>query len=291
MNYSLLCLHTVFNGSEMEAVMGPRTSYVTMLRDPVEVFESQYSFYGFSEFYGLSLGRIQTTLEMIVIQFSAEDFASAPKTEKLLRRKSGQGRNQMLFDLGLDSKDMDNDTKVESKIKEIDDRFNLVMMQESFSESLVLLKEELCWDLDDVTNFKLNGRKKGIKKTLSEETRSRLRDFLKADYKLYNYFQKKFKKKIESYGKEKMKEEVAKLEIKNEEITRECSITPAENQKLGRNQKWWGKNVVGYTTKNSSKEECLLMTMSELAFIDKIRTKQREQAEKIILEQSQLKPN
>ena len=58
MNYSLLCLHTVFDGSEMEAVMGPRTSYVTMLRDPIEVYESQYSFYNFRRFYGLSLGRI-----------------------------------------------------------------------------------------------------------------------------------------------------------------------------------------------------------------------------------------
>ena len=64
MNYSLLCLHTVFDGSEMEAVMGPRTSYVTMLRDPIEVFESQYSFYDFSGFYGISLGRMRTTLEI-----------------------------------------------------------------------------------------------------------------------------------------------------------------------------------------------------------------------------------
>ena len=98
----------------------------------------------------------------------------------------------MLFDFGLDPKDMDNGSMVESKIKEIDDRFNLVMMQESFSESLVLLKEELCWDLDDVTNFKLNGRKEGVKKTLSNETRSKLRDFLRADYKLYNHFKETF---------------------------------------------------------------------------------------------------
>merc|ERR1711915_1108778 len=146
-----------------------------------------YSFFGLNGFYGLNL----------------EDFAVAPKTGKLLQRVGKQGRNQMLFDFGLDPKDMDNDSMVESKIKEIDDRFNLVMMQESFCESLVLLKEELCWGLVDVTNFKLNGRKEGVKKTLSNYTRSKLREFLRADYKLYNHFKEKLKNKIKSFGREK----------------------------------------------------------------------------------------
>ena len=197
----------------------------------------------------------------------------------------------MLYDLGLDPKDMDNDSKVDSKIKEIDERFNLVMMQDSFSESLVLLKEELCWDLNDVTNFKLNGRQEGVKKILSNETRSKLRDYLKADYQLYNHFRKKLLMKIESFGLEKMREEVAKMESKNEEITQECSITSVENQKLEGNQKWWGANVIGYTTGNSSKEECSLMTMSEFAYIKRIRKKQNEQAERIILGQNQLEQN
>merc|ERR1711915_243167 len=222
-----------------------------------------YSFFGLNGFYGLSL----------------EDFALAPKTGKLLQRVGKQGRNQMLFDFGLDPKDMDNDSMVESKIQEIDNRFNLVMLQESFSESLVLLKEELCWDLDDVINFKLNGRKEGVKKTLSNETRSKLRDFLRADYKLYNHFREKLNSKIESFGREKMHEEVAKLESRNEEITQECSINSVENQKLRSSQKWWGANIIGYTTSNSSSEDCLLMTMSELAFIERIRTKQKELAE------------
>ena len=66
MNYSLLCLHTVFNGPEMEAVMGSNTSYVTMLRDPVEVFESEYSFYNLSKFYGMSLGSMQIIFKVAI---------------------------------------------------------------------------------------------------------------------------------------------------------------------------------------------------------------------------------
>ena len=57
MNYSLLCLHVRFNKLEMEAVMGVGTAYVTMLRDPVDVFESQYGYYGLGGFYGMSIGK------------------------------------------------------------------------------------------------------------------------------------------------------------------------------------------------------------------------------------------
>ena len=193
----------------------------------------------------------------------------------------------MLFDLGLDPKDMDNESKVELKIKEIDERFNLVMIKEKFSESLVLLKEELCWDFNDVTNFKLNGRRNEAKARLNNETRSKLKEFLKADYMLYDHFKEKLKKKIEAYGNAKMDEEVAKLETKNVEITKECSITSEDNRKLGGNQKWWGANLIGYKAGNSSKEECLLMTMSELAFIERIRKKQRDEAKRILSNQNQ----
>ena len=58
MNYSMLCLHTRFNRQEMEAVMREGTTYVTMLRDPVDVFESQYGYYGLGGFFGMSIGKI-----------------------------------------------------------------------------------------------------------------------------------------------------------------------------------------------------------------------------------------
>ena len=56
MSYSILCLHTRFNKKEMEKVMGDNTVYVTMLRDPVDVFESQYGYYKLEKQFGMSLG-------------------------------------------------------------------------------------------------------------------------------------------------------------------------------------------------------------------------------------------
>ena len=44
--------------------------------------------------------------------------------------------------------------KVEEKIKEVEQRFNLVMITEHWDQSLVLMKDELCWHTEDLTSLK-----------------------------------------------------------------------------------------------------------------------------------------
>ena len=57
MNYSILCLHTRYDREEMDKVMGDKAYFVTMLRDPIQVFESQYSYYKLGEQFGMNLGK------------------------------------------------------------------------------------------------------------------------------------------------------------------------------------------------------------------------------------------
>ena len=68
-----------------------------MLRHPVELFRSMYDYLDMGKYYynGTSL----------------EDYACAPKVGPLTdRRMAHIGRNQMMWDLGMDHKDFD-DTK------------------------------------------------------------------------------------------------------------------------------------------------------------------------------------
>ncbi|KAB0405320.1 hypothetical protein E2I00_010024, partial [Balaenoptera physalus] len=68
-------------------------------------------------------------------------------------------RNLLFFDLGYDS-DLDpRSPQVQEHILEVERRFHLVLLQEYFDESLVLLKDLLCWELEDVLYFKLNARR------------------------------------------------------------------------------------------------------------------------------------
>ena len=64
-----------------------------------------------------------------------------------------------MWDLGVDADKIHDNDAVEKKIQEMDEHFHLVMILEHFEESLIPMKDILCWDTNDITNLKLNARK------------------------------------------------------------------------------------------------------------------------------------
>ena len=64
-------------------------------------------------------------------------------------------KNQQLWDLGLHTEDMENQEKVDAKIRELDSQFDFVILAEFFDEGLVILAKLLCWDLEDVRIFQI----------------------------------------------------------------------------------------------------------------------------------------
>ena len=105
-----------------------------------------------------------------------------------------------MFDFGLPVNDNDNTATVQSKIKEIEDTFDLIMIVEHFDESIVFLKHLLCWDYSDLTSLKLNVHDETSKSTLSDKARKKLKDWLSSDYSMYDHFKEIFQKKIEAFG-------------------------------------------------------------------------------------------
>merc|ERR1712198_588768 len=148
-----------------EKSLGPGAAYVTIMRDPVDLFESLWSYAGLSSYYNTDL----------------ETFALSPKLGQLATRAyRNLGRNQMLWGAGLSGRYMDNMTAIDNKIAEIDKTFHLVMMADRFDESVILMKDLLCWDFNDVVNFKLNSRKENKKIQISDEARQALREYFAA---------------------------------------------------------------------------------------------------------------
>ncbi|KAH9369568.1 hypothetical protein HPB48_020681 [Haemaphysalis longicornis] len=68
------------------------------------------------------------------------------------------GTNQMSFDLGLEPAFFENVSAVHVFTEQMDAIFDLVMVAERINESLVLLRDLLRWDYDDVVVFKHNTR-------------------------------------------------------------------------------------------------------------------------------------
>lgn len=152
----------------------------------------------------------------------------------------------MLFDFGVEMKFIRNESAVVNKIKEIEANFDLVLIQEKFLESIILLKDALHWTFEEMSFVQLNSR--GNKKQsadLSPEALNSLKKWLWPDYMLYNHFHAKFNHITEQFGAERMSsklEEYQQLNVKCE--------SPIESRL------------------------CFLHHMKELPFIDLLRVEQ-----------------
>ena len=82
---------------------------------------------------------------------------------------------------------------------------------------------------------------------ISPELRSRLESIMAPDYKVYNHFKPIFEKKLESFGQDRMAQEIRDLRRVNEEVMKRCKFSEVDNAKLSGENKWWGTaNLMGY---------------------------------------------
>ena len=65
-------------------------------------------------------------------------------------------------------------------------RFHLVMLMEHFEESLILLKDTLRWEMNNLLFFKLNTREESTVSKLSPELRAKALQWNGIDWKLSN---------------------------------------------------------------------------------------------------------
>ena len=65
-------------------------------------------------------------------------------------------KHVLLHDFGVPLKT--NEEMIEKKIREIEETFDLVMIVEHFDASMVLLRNLLQWNFEDLTSLKLNAR-------------------------------------------------------------------------------------------------------------------------------------
>ncbi|KAH9369570.1 hypothetical protein HPB48_020683 [Haemaphysalis longicornis] len=147
--FDVLAHHARFNEAEMRAVLGPDPAFITIVREPASLFESLYSYYDLESETHLSLE------ELVAGRASSDDTLRWLAFE---RGWSKVGTNQMSFDLGLEPAFFENVSAVHAFTQRLDATFNLVMVAERMNESLVLLRDLLRWDLDDVVIFKHNTR-------------------------------------------------------------------------------------------------------------------------------------
>ncbi|KAM8973278.1 galactose-3-O-sulfotransferase 4 [Pelodytes ibericus] len=206
--YDILCHHMRFNGPEVRKIMAPDSVYFTILRDPATMAESSFSYY-----------RAVSSAFKKSPSFRA--FIDDPsKYYKPGERSNHYARNLLWFDLGFNPDASFTETLARAGARAVEGIFHLVLMAEHFDESMVLLKEELCWDLDDVVSFKLNIRE--AHKLLERTEKEKLRSWNALDWYLYTYFNRTFWEKVESFGRVRMDKEVTILRERRKQLADLC---------------------------------------------------------------------
>merc|ERR1711874_541084 len=75
----------------------------------------------------------------------------------------------------------------------------------------------------------------------------------------------------EAFGSGRMEGELGELRKANEAVMKKCDFSAADNNKISGVNKWWGQaNLVGYLVEQDVDEECELMAMSEISYVNRV---------------------
>lgn len=222
--------------------MGKSTFTFTIIRDPVDQFESLYVYMGLNKFYGKDF----------------IDFVRALKKNKynvtdVNRRAVGGlfGRNQIAFDLGMSPAEFDNKPLIIKEwIEQLDKQFELVLIAEKMEQSLILLADFLCWPLEYVTHLELNARKPEMNVRLTQDERDSLAKWLNVDTMLYRHFSQRLDDHVTNFNERNkpdwMEEQMQILRRLNSQVVERCVIERVGNEKLKGKFLETSNSIMGY---------------------------------------------
>ncbi|XP_030838132.1 galactosylceramide sulfotransferase [Strongylocentrotus purpuratus] len=268
-HFNMFAHHARFSAPDIATLMPRDSLYVTILRSPLTLYESIYSYLGLGKDFGnqTHLVKINTFLRNPNAFYNASDL-------NVHRRYA---RNPLLYDLGLEPEDMDSKTKIADTILEVQLRFHFVLISEYFDESLILLKDLMCWDFSDIIYLKLNAREQ-IHKT-SPYTANKIEKWNYGDMQLYQYFNDSFWKRVEAYGRTRIEQDVRTLRDLNARLMDRCVEEATNADDIEDQESQWhpeGINIVAYRLKASAVNDrtCRDIIKSEKPFTEEIRAKQ-----------------
>ena len=175
-HYNLLVEHTVFNDSEIKALMPDNTFYLATLRHPITQIKSFINQVRLYDKLGLN---------------KSEHFLATFLQNPAGRDKRNDSRNVMSRYFGLPWKISDKKSGDEL-IKLADRKFDLVLIMELLDEGYVLLKRRLCWTTKDILYHTIRtGKYNGKDVDQTDDLIAKHRQWSAIDYAMYEHFKKK----------------------------------------------------------------------------------------------------
>ncbi|KFQ37060.1 Galactose-3-O-sulfotransferase 2, partial [Mesitornis unicolor] len=252
-HFNILCHHMRFLQAEVQKVVSSSAVYFSILRNPVQLMESSFTYYKGTSAFSRA--------------HSLEEFLSQPyHYYNPTDGDSHYARNLMTFDFGFNPDGDVSTERVQLMLKAIEASFDLLLISEYFDESMVLLKEVLCWDLDSVVSFPLNSRDSSTKSPLSDTIMKKIKEWNRLDWEIYAHFNRTFWERIDrDIGRERMQQEVKALRARQAELARTClqgtgSVAPKDIKDSSLRPLQHGSaKILGYNLKQGLDKETELM--------------------------------
>ncbi|XP_063162851.1 galactose-3-O-sulfotransferase 2 isoform X2 [Candoia aspera] len=265
--FNIMGNHLRFNWQQarVRRIMPNNTFYFSILRHPALLLESSYVYY-------------KTFSPAFRNSKDVNEFLSSPWSYyNLTEKKNIYAKNNMWFDFGYDNNAQYDDRYIQFGLKNIEQIFHLILIADFFDESMILLKDILCWDLDDVIYFKLNVRSQYSIQTLNPENKEKVKEWCALDWKLYKHFNNSFWIKIrERMDLKRLYKEVDLLQKRQKELMETCLFeeTAIEHYQIkDKNMKPFQAGharILGYNLKqdldNKTLNICKKMIMPELQY-------------------------
>jgi len=137
----------------------------------------------------------------------------------------------VLHSLGLDCAHYYDENLINAKIREVDKRFDLIMVKEFWQESILLLKNLIGMNWMDILQTNRNLTKG--KEILSTSILDKLKHLIWPDYVFYEHFLRKFREII-SENEDNLKKEGAIYDLYMKNIKQECDFEKINVTKGGR---------------------------------------------------------
>ncbi|XP_023700946.2 galactose-3-O-sulfotransferase 2-like [Paramormyrops kingsleyae] len=264
--YHIMCNHMRFVPHEVNKVMPVDTFHFSILRNPVSMMESIFMYF---------------KAEIFQMVNSLDEFLADPgKFYNTSLPSSYYAKNLLAFDFGFNEM-----TQAQLAISLIEKNFDLILLSDYFDESMILLKNALCWTLDDVVSFKINSRNNDSRMKLHPDTIDKIKVWNSLDWKIYLHFNATFWRKVDMMvGQERMKQEVAMLKQKREQLMKTClleggAVDPSQVKEQDMTPLQYGAAVIqGYNLnpelKGPIRKQCLGLITPELQYTVALYEKQ-----------------
>ncbi|XP_039256011.2 galactosylceramide sulfotransferase-like [Styela clava] len=220
---NILCHHMVFNYPELQKVMPRNSAYITILREPSSLFESMFDYLHYDS---TPFSRVNKRPNSLEYWLNHTDYFFRGRNDG---RFWWFAKNGVFFDMGYDNLS-DDDKYIQRAINELDKVFDLVLLSDYFAESMLLLREHLCWSMEDILALKINARDAPMT-LLTDRVKQKIYEWNKIDAAVYQHFNNTFWKKIEAYGHERMQADLITLNKMNAQLQHDCIDVGAVSNK------------------------------------------------------------